>query len=331
MQLVACVAQIEKLSRSGGNDMFCRCSRRDFLTRTVAGLTLSTGTGLSASLAETVSSALHPPQPKNLSGEVGITTSSFSGHLVSVPRKGKFTLLELPRILRNELGMRVIDLNTSSLASFQPAYLERVRQKAAEAGCVLTNLKLNQRGLDMGSRDKSFREKALRTYERSLDAAALLGVKWARPLPLKKFPAMNIYVESYRRLADYAAQRGLQMLVENFGWMEEDPASVVRLIKAVGKNVAASPDTGNWKNNEIRYRGLAATFPLAVTCDFKARKLTPDGKHPLYDLQRCFRIGWKAGFRGPWCLEHANRNRQTLFRELSLLRDQLKGWMKDAG
>ena len=81
------------------------------------------------------------------------------------------------------------------------------------------------------------------------------------------------------------------MLVENFGWMQSDPDSAVKLVKAVGHNVAACPDSGNWNNNDIRYEGLAKTFPIAVTCDFKARKLGPNGEHPLYDLKRCFTIG----------------------------------------
>lgn len=116
------------------------------------------------------------------------------------------------------------------------------------------------------------------------------------------------------------------MLVENYGWMQGDPESVVKLVKAVGRNVAACPDTGNWNDNDIRYAALAKTFPSAVTCDFKARTLGPNGEHEAYDLRRCSEIGWTAGFRGPWCLEHANRDRRTLFRELALLRDSIREW-----
>lgn len=268
------------------------------------------------------------PKKNPLANEVGITTSSLGGHLVARPAKGKFTLVELPKIMREELDMRVIDLNTSSFASYKLAYLDKIRKAADKAGCILTNLKMNQRGLDMNSRDKSVREKALKEYERSIDAASQLGLKWARPLPLKQRPDMKIHVASYQRLCDYANKRKVQMLVENFGWMDDDPDSVPKLIKAVGKNVACSPDTGNWKSEAVRYKGLEKAFPFAVTCDFKARQLGPKGEHKLWDLKRCFKIGWKSGFRGPWCLEHANRDRKALFRELALLRDMLRDWMK---
>lgn len=296
-------------------------SRRTFL-HTTAAATVST--------LPCVAKAYRPKKKdgKSLAGEVGITTSSLSGHISAHAAKTKFTLLQLPQIMRDELDMRVIDLNTSTLASTDPAYLEKVRTAADKAGCILTNLKLNQRGLDMNSRDEDVRNQALDTYKKSIDAAALLGLKWARPLPLKQKPDMKIHVDSYRILADYAGKRNIQMLVENYAWMESDPLSVPKLVKAIDRDVAVSPDTGNW-DSDVRYQGLAAAFPLAVTCDFKARKLGPNGEHALYDLKRCFTIGWESGFRGPWCLEHAHADRKKLFRELALLRDMLRRWMRE--
>ena len=148
-------------------------SRRTFLH--------SVGAIVAAAPAWRVSAA-DERKPDPLHREVGITTSSLSGHLVAKPTKGKFTFLELPRILRDELDMRVIDLNTSSLASFEPSYLDQVRKAAEDAGCILTNLKLNQRDLDMNSPDQKVRERALVEYKRSLDAASRLGLRWARPL-----------------------------------------------------------------------------------------------------------------------------------------------------
>ena len=97
--------------------------------------------------------------------------------------------------------------------------------------------------------------------------------------------------------------------------MQGDPESVPSLVKAIGNNVAAGPDTGNWNSNEIRYLGLKNAFPLAATCDYKARQLGANGEHPLYDLRRCFEIGWSAGFRGPWCFEHGNNDTASFIRE----------------
>jgi hypothetical protein len=270
------------------------------------------------------------PSPRiSLAREVGITTSSLSGHLAASPKDGQFSLPQLPRIMRDELGMRVIDLNTSSLASREPGYLDRCQAAAEKAGCVFTNLKLNQRGLEMDSPDATIRKKAMDEYRRSVVAAARLGCRWVRPLPLARPPHMKHLVAACRELADYAGERGVGLLIENYGWMQGDADALPRLVKAIGRKTAASPDTGNWNSNEVRYAGLKKAFPLAVTCDFKARALGPRGEHPLYDLKRCFEIGWAAGFRGPWCLEHANKDRKKLFKELAWLRDQLRQWIKE--
>lgn len=267
---------------------------------------------------------------KSLEEGMGVTTSSFAYQISAKPAKGKITLLELPHILRNELGMRIIDLNTSTLAATDKAYLDQVRAAADKAGCVLTNLKMNQRNLDMNSTDAAVRRKALDVYKKSIDVASHLGLKWARPLPLVKRPDMKIHVASYRELCEYGVERDVQLLVENYGWMQNDPTSVVKLVKAIGNNVAACPDTGNWDSKKLRYAGLKATFPIAVTCDFKARTMGPQGEHPLYDLRRCFEIGWNVGFRGPWCFEHAHKDQKILFRDLGKLREMLQGWMKEA-
>lgn len=297
-----------------------RVTRRDFLATTVAS-TVAGSTATVFGKSENDADALKD--------QVGITTSSLSGHLVARPNARQFSLTDLPRIMRDDLDMRVIDLNTSSLGPTSPAWLDKVKSAVDEAGCIMINLKMNQRGLDMNSPAAGIRKKALQTYKRSIDAASHLGIRWARPLPLKQTPDMKIHIASYRELAEYGAQRDVQLLVENYAWMESDPQSVVKLIKAIDRDVVACPDTGNWANNETRYAGLAATFPLAVTCDFKARALGKQGEHPLYDLKRCFTIGHTAGFKGPWCLEHANSDRDTLFRELTMLRNMLRGWMKE--
>ncbi len=271
-----------------------------------------------------------PAKNDSLAGEIGITSSSLALHMRPRVKNSKLTLLELPRILRNELDMRVIDLNTATLASEEPAYLDKVRAASEKAGCILTNLKLNQRGLDIGRPDVDVRRNALATYKKSIDTAARLGMKWARPVPGTEKSDRAILINSLRELADYAAERNIQLLVENIGWMKSDPEAVPKLVKDVNRNLAVSPDTGNWTDNKVRYKALAAAFPLAVTCDFKAFRLGPNGEHDAYDLKRCFDIGWNAGFTGPWCLEHGNARRNLLFKELALLRDKLREWMKAA-
>jgi sugar phosphate isomerase/epimerase len=265
------------------------------------------------------------PPRASLEGELGITTGSFMRNITA----GKFRLLDLPRLMRDELDMRVMDLMTATLASMEPAYLDQLRGAAENAGCILTNLKMNQKGLEMASPDDAVRKQAMDIYKGTIDAAKRLGVRWVRPLPGAKKPDSKLLITAYRELMDYAGERGIGVLIENFGWMQGDADALPAVIKEVGDGLHSQPDTGNW-TDAARYDGLAKAFPFAASCDFKAKEMEADGTHKDYDLKRCFDIGWKAGFRGPWCFEHFNDDLAKLFKDFGMLRDMLQRWMKEA-
>jgi hypothetical protein len=297
-------------------------SRRAFLGAATA--LAATGTGLTSAGQQSV-------QRASLAGELGVTTGSFTRHLSDERHAGKLHMLDLPVVLRNQLDMRIIDLMTATLPSLDLDYLKRLRDAAEDAGCVLTNLKMNQPGLDLGSPEPAVRRRAIDEYRRTIDAAAVLGVRWVRPLPGPMRPDLNILAAGYRELIDYAAPRGISLLVENFGWLASDPNAIPEVLAKVGTGLSAQPDTGNWSDNMVRYAGLAKAFERAVSCDFKARRLGPGGTHQEYDLKRCFDIGWDAGFRGPWCFEYQHENLDTLYRDLRTLRDQLRQWIAAQG
>ena len=270
-------------------------------------------------------------QDPSLAGQLGIVTAILSRHMSAKPTQGKFTLLELPRVMRDELDLKIIDYNSVNFPNFDPAMLEKLRANTDGAGCVATNLKMNQKA-DMGSADDEKREQALKVYRESIDAAALLGLRWVRPLPQPANEHPQILVDSFRHLADYASERGIAVLVENFGWMMDDPDSVVKLLKTIDRpeQVAGGIDTGNWSDNQVRYPALEKSMPLAVTCDFKAKGMADDGSHAAYELKKCFDIAWAAGFRGPWAFEHGHVDRARCFREIGMLRDWMREWMKAA-
>lgn len=302
-------------------------NRRQFLETSTASAAVA-ATGLRSLVAA-------PPNHRvpELEDAIGIVSASAHAQLTGKAKGRTFSLLELPRILRDELDLRVLDLNTTSFPDFSTvdrSYLDKLRDVVTDAGCIMTNLKMNQRGIDINSDDRDVRSKAIAEYKRSIDVASQLGCRWARPLPGREKPDMAIHVASFRELCDYAAERNVKLLVENFGWMQSDADAVPRLVKAIGSNVAAGVDTGNWNGNDVRYPGLTKAFPLAATCDFKARRFGLNGEHPEYDLRRCFDIAWSSGFRGPWALEHSNPDTNELIQGFSRMRDMLRKWTAES-
>lgn len=299
-------------------------SRRCFLTSSAAGL-------LIPRLVRAV-----PRSTPDLAGQVGITTSSIFRQNAGTAADRNFELWDIPRILRDELGMKVIDLSTGTLGSSRdPHRLDRLRKAADDAGCVITNLKVNAThmgvkvlDLPFDQADAGLRRAALAEYKEWIRAAQRLGARWLRPFPSEERPDFGILVDSYRELADFGAERGVTLVVENATWIRSDAEAIPRLVQALRGRIGAAPDTGSW-DPLIRWAALAAAFPLAVTCDFKVGDLRPTFEHPSYDLRRCFEIGWKAGFRGPWCIEHGNGNTATLFKEWRWIKAQIESWTRE--
>lgn len=269
-------------------------------------------------------------------GQVGITTSSLFRQNAGKATDRNFELWDTPRILRDELDMRVIDINTGTLGSKNPAHLDRFRRAVADAGCVVTNVKVNATHLGVkvldlpfDHPDREIRLSAVKEYKEWILAAQRLGARWLRPFPSSTRPNFNDLVEGYRELADFAAGHDIRLVVENTAWISSDAAAIPKLVDALGGRISAAPDIGAWEP-AIRFEALARAFPHAVTCDFKVGKLGPGGEHKSYDLKRCFDIGWKSGFRGPWCIEHANDNTAALFKELRWIKSQIEAWTREA-
>ncbi len=268
--------------------------------------------------------------PKELAGKLGIVTASLTKHISSAPQAGKITLLDFPQFMSEELGLEIIDFNTMNFHRYDSAYLDKLRNNVFKFGCTATNLKLNQK-VNMASADPDERDEAMRIYKESINAAKTLGCRWVRPLPRSEKPDSILQVAAFDELIDYAGERGITVLVENFGWMMKDPDSIINLVESLGGDrVEVGVDTGNWSDNAVRYPALEKSFPLSTTCDFKAKGLSESFDHSAYDLERCFRIGRDAGFQGPWCLEHGNADFSRAKRELIWMREQLETWIAAA-
>lgn len=275
-------------------------------------------------------------QNADWSGEVGITTSSLFRLMTPGESDRLFGLRDLPKVVRDELGMKVIDINSGTLGTRDAAQLEAFRQAVEDAGCVVSNVKINstklgKKDLDLpiDHADTATRLKAIEGYRDWLIAANRIGARWLRPYMSEQRPVMTDLTDSLEELVEFADGLRIAIVLENGGWMQSDPEAIPRLIQALGGRIAAAPDTGSWEKS-VREEGLARAFPQAVTCDFKVGHLSPTNEHTAYDLKRCFDLGWKAGFRGPWCIEHTGDKSKDLFRELIWIRDQLKRWMAEA-
>ena len=81
--------------------------------------------------------------------------------------------------------------------------------------------------------------------------------------------------ESCSSLADYAAQAGLDVVIENHGALSSDANWLVSVMQAVNKpNFGTLPDFGNFDANQNRYDSVEALLPYAKAVSAKSQKFT---------------------------------------------------------
>lgn len=257
---------------------------------------------------------------------VGINLSSFGRQLRSAESQRRIALFDLPMLVRDELAISLLDLPSTAIPDRTSQTIDGFRKRAADAGCTITNLKVNAHNLPFADHDPAVRTPAIKEYKNWIRTAAELGARWLRPYPSATAPDWATLISSYRELAEFASNYGITLLVENYRWLESKPNAIPQLVHALDGRIAAAPDTANWPDEQTRHIGLRQAFPLAVTADFKVRSFAADGTHNAYDLRAAFNLGRMAGFNGPWCLEHADPNLPTLLQNLRKMAAWLRTW-----
>jgi hypothetical protein len=106
----------------------------------------------------TASLTTTPGKRRSVENVVGIT---IGGGVGRQEMRGELKLLDVPKYVSDEMGMKLIDLNTRWFKTYEPSFLERLRSAAERAGCFFTNLKVNHDFGDLYSANAQQRESVL--------------------------------------------------------------------------------------------------------------------------------------------------------------------------
>ncbi len=124
---------------------------------------------------------------------------------------------------------------------------------------------------------------------------------------------IDVVQDGLRKLSQYAATKGINVLAENHGWLSSDAPLVMQAIKGVDMpNCGTLPDFGNWcvkRENEERwgkcveefpdyYKGLAMMMPAAMAVSAKAYEFDEDGNETKIDFYKMLQIVKDAGYEG---------------------------------
>lgn len=244
-------------------------------------------------------------------------------------RARKLSNLDFPRVAREVYEIDCVELVDQFFANKlnDKTYMADLKKAAGDAGVAIGLLMLDTNG-PLGTNIDPQRKKAIEKTRAWLDVAAFLGCKTVRvnargngtPDELRELVA-----DSCSTLADYAAERNLNLVIENHGGPSSDPEWLTSVMKAVNKpNFGTLPDFGNFPPEIDRYDAVEAFMPYAKAVSAKAIGFTPEGECAETDYGRMMRIvrdGGYAGYLGIESEPHGQENEaDAILKTRNLLR-----------
>jgi len=227
-----------------------------------------------------------------------LTLSDHSFRAALTGTKPKMSLLDLPKVAHEELGLNGLVLHASSLRGWDLKKLEQFRDRAdkAAAPCLLLVESEPQR---LGDRDAAHAEAAEDRMQRVLQVGHRLGCS-AVAMALRDPGAhgsVDAVASAIKRTVQRAERLELNLLVSPTAGLTGTPEQVTALIRKVGGfRIGAFPDfeAASASGNANDY--LRALTPYASVVSASFTSFSDAGKHKGFDFAACVQSVESVGF-----------------------------------
>jgi len=193
-------------------------------------------------------------------------------------------------------------------------FWNQMKSRSSDAGVKNWVMMVDDEG-DLGTADKNERLQSVENHYKWIHAANLLG---CRTMRVNAFgdPDREVYrasiMDAMARLADYAAQSELNIVIENHGLFSSDAELIAGIIKEVNRpNFGSLPDFGNWclsakwgttqgECDEAynRYKGVAEMLPYAKAVSAKSYNFNERGEDTKIDYYRMMKMVKESDYNG---------------------------------
>jgi sugar phosphate isomerase/epimerase len=219
----------------------------------------------------------------------------------------KLDHLDFARVSKEDYGITAVEYVNQFFKSKarDQVYLEEMRKRALDLGVKSLLIMIDGEGA-LGDADAARRTKAVENHYPWVEAAKFLGCHSIRvnaqssgsPAEARKLAA-----DGLRRVSEFAASAGINVIVENHGGLSSDGAWLAGTIKLVNlPNCGTLPDFGNFRvaagNEYDRYRGVEELMPYAKAVSAKSHDFDAEGNETHTDYRRMMKIVLAAGYHG---------------------------------
>jgi L-ribulose-5-phosphate 3-epimerase len=208
--------------------------------------------------------------------------------------------LDFARIAKRDFGIEAIEyVNIFFMDRATDArYLADMNMRAKDEG-VYQHLIMCDREGALGDPDDAKRTMAVENHKKWLDAAKTLGCATIRvnaqstgtPEEQERLAA-----DGLRRLTEFAAPLGLNVIVENHGGLSSHGDWLARVMRRVNHDRCGTlPDFGNFYEYD-RYQGVTDMMPFAKAVSAKSHDFDAAGNETRTDYRRMMQIVLAARF-----------------------------------
>lgn len=220
---------------------------------------------------------------------------------------GELDNLDFPKTARDDYGLDAVEYVNQFFKdkAEDTAYLTDLSTRANDNG--VTNLLIMCDGEGaLGDPDPDARTTAVENHYRWVEAARYLGCHSIRVNAQSEGTPeeqQSLAIDGLRRLTEFAADRDINVIVENHGGLSSNGAWLASVMDGVDHpRCGTLPDFGNFRTGPDewydRYQGMSELMPYAKSVSAKSHDFDDLGNETNTDYLRVMRIVLDAGFRG---------------------------------
>jgi len=220
--------------------------------------------------------------------------------------------LDFPIIARNQFGIDAVEY----VNQFFPdkaediKYLKELKNRSDSVGVKNLLIMCDNEG-DMGAKCKTERNNAVLNHRKWVDAARFLECHSIRINALgdgTPEEQKDQMIESLSKLAEYAEERRINLIIENHGKLSSNAVWLSEVIKKVNNPLIGTlPDFGNFPEGINIYESVEKLMPFARGVSAKSYDFDGNGNETTIDYERMLRIVVVSGYRGYVGIEYEGK------------------------
>lgn len=232
---------------------------------------------------------------------------------------GKIDHLDFAKTAKEQFGIEAVEYVNQFFMekATDQAYLAGMRQRAEDHGVKSLLIMCDREG-NLGDPDEAKRKQAVQNHHKWVEAAKFLGCHSIRvnAASTGSFEEQQkLAADGLRRLSEFAAPLGLNVIVENHGGLSSNGKWLAGVMQRVGMdNCGTLPDFGNFlikrgDNPEQydRYQGVEELMPYAKAVSAKTYDFDEQGNETTIDYKRMMDIVLDHDYHGYVGIEYEGK------------------------